>query len=177
MTPEEWSRIYREAWDLYYTPEHIKTILRRAAACSLGVSHLAALLWSFSRTVEFENVHPLQSGLFRRKYRLDRRHGMAPDPAWRFYPKLAWEILSKHARMFRHLVAIHLTLRRIRHDPLRHAYMDQALADTSDDDTATLELFTHNEGAREGAAHERKVAALTQGGRASAHAGAGVTVG
>jgi hypothetical protein len=79
--------------------------------------------------------------------------------------------------MFRHLVAIHLTLRRIRHDPLRHAYMDQALADTSDDDTATLELFTHNEGAREGAAHERKVAALTQGGRASAHAGAGVTVG
>jgi hypothetical protein len=166
MTGEEWSRIYREAWDIYYTPEHIETILRRAAACDLGVSHLAALLWGFSRSVSFENVHPLQSGLFRRKYRLDRRHGLAPEPVWRFYPKLAWEILSKHARMFRHLVAIHLTLRRIRHHPQRHAYTDQALADTCDDDTVTLELFTHNEEAREQVAHERKVAALTHGGRA-----------
>ena len=179
MTPEEWSGIYREAWDLYYTPEHIETILRRAAACSIGVSHLAVLLWGFSRSVSFENVHPLQSGLFRRKYRLDRRHGMAPDPVWHFYPKLAWEILSKHACMLRHFLAISKILRRVRHDPQRYAYMDQALADASDDETETLQLFTHNEDARERVAHERKVAALTHGGRVSAQADAraGASVG
>jgi radical SAM family protein len=172
MTSEEWSRIYREAWDLYYTPEHIETVLRRAAACNLGVSHLAALMWSFSRCVSFENVHPLQSGLFRRKYRLDRRHGVAPEPVWRFYPKLAWDILSKHARMLRHFLAISATLRRVRNDPQRYAYMDQALADTCDDEPDTLQLFTHNEDARDTVAHERKVAALTHGGRATIQAGA-----
>lgn len=164
MSQEEWSRIYREAWDLYYTPEHIEAILRRAAACNLGVSHLAMLLWSFSRCVSFENVHPLQGGIFRRKYRLDRRHGMAPDPVWRFYPKLAWEILSKHTRMLKHFLAISAVLRRVRRDPKKYAYTDQALDDTSDDESEALQLFTHNEDARERVAHERKVAALTHGG-------------
>ena len=28
----EWEGIYREAWDLYYSPTHMKTLLRRAAA-------------------------------------------------------------------------------------------------------------------------------------------------
>jgi hypothetical protein len=161
MTPEEWSGIYREAWNIYYTPEHIRTILRRAGASNLGVSHLAELLWVFSRCVEFENVHPLQSGLFRRKYRLDRRYGMAPEPVWRFYPKLAWNVLSKHTRMFNHWLSIQWTLRGVRRDPQRYAYSDQALAAVSDDETETLELFTHNEGAREQVAHTRKIEALT----------------
>src|SRR5262249_399170 len=30
MTKAEWEAIYREAWSLYYTPEHTKTLMRRA---------------------------------------------------------------------------------------------------------------------------------------------------
>jgi hypothetical protein len=167
MSQDEWADIYRSAWDIYYTPAHMKTILR-AAAFNVGVSHLAELLYAFSRSVEFENVHPLQLGLLRRKYRRDRRHGMAQEPVWRFYPKYAWETLSKHARMIRHLLSIHLTVRRLRRDPARLAYTDLALTAVSDDES--FDLFTHNEGARDQVVHVRKIAALTQGTHASAEA-------
>ena len=39
-------------------------------------------------------------------------------------------------------------------------YMDQALTPVVDDETETLEMFTHNEGARGEVKHQRKIAAL-----------------
>ncbi len=36
MSDEEWEEAYRAAWLNYYTPEHVRTILRRAAAHKLG---------------------------------------------------------------------------------------------------------------------------------------------
>jgi radical SAM superfamily enzyme YgiQ (UPF0313 family) len=75
MSKEEWEGIYRAAWDIYYTPEHMQTILRRAGAYDVGISHLTGMLSMFSKSVAIEKVHPLQGGLFRRKHRLDRRYG------------------------------------------------------------------------------------------------------
>jgi hypothetical protein len=45
MSAREWEAIYREAWSLYYTPRHMKTLLRRAAATGVplgspGESHM-----------------------------------------------------------------------------------------------------------------------------------------
>src|SRR5438552_8909734 len=31
MSKEQWEGIYRDAWKIYYTPEHIESILRRSA--------------------------------------------------------------------------------------------------------------------------------------------------
>ena len=36
MSDAEWEEAYRAAWANYYTPEHMRTILRRAAAHPLG---------------------------------------------------------------------------------------------------------------------------------------------
>jgi hypothetical protein len=44
-------------------------------------------------------VHPLQGGLFRRKYRTDRRPGLPLELRFVFYPRYAWEIVSKYARL------------------------------------------------------------------------------
>ena len=167
MSKEEWAGIYREAWNLFYTPEHMQTILRRAAVFDLGVSHLTALLHIFSKAVEIENVHPLQAGLFRRKRRLDRRFGMPIEPVWVFYPKLVWEGISKHARMARHWLMLDRMRRRVRSHPDRHLYRDASLAPVTDEENETLELFTHNEGARHEVEHQRKVAELTHGGSRS----------
>ena len=38
MSNKEWQEIYHEAWLLYYTPEHMKTLLRRAMATGLVAS-------------------------------------------------------------------------------------------------------------------------------------------
>jgi radical SAM superfamily enzyme YgiQ (UPF0313 family) len=171
MSQQEWEGIYVEAWKIYYTPEHLKTILRRAAVFDIGISHLAGLLCIFAKTALIEKVHPLQSGLFRRKYRLDRRSGMPIEPVWMFYPKRVWEIVSKHARVAWEFYQIDVMRRRILKDPARHDYFDAALAPVTDDETDTMELFNHNEGARNEVVRVHKIAELTSGvGKTPAHA-------
>ena len=56
MTREEWHDVYRNAWEMYYTPEHMRTILRRAAAAGMGMHRLAAVLFFFSSYLAVENV-------------------------------------------------------------------------------------------------------------------------
>ena len=73
MTRTEWEGIYRAAWDIYYTPEHLERIMRRAGATGINLSSLAGTLLHFSQFTAMENVHPLQGGIFRLKYRTDRR--------------------------------------------------------------------------------------------------------
>jgi len=163
MSKAEWEGIYAEAWKIYYTPEHIKTILQRAAVFDLGISHLTGLLWIFSRASELERVHPLQSGLFRRKYRTDRRSSMPVEPIWKFYPKLVWEVAAKHARGLWHYLEIDRMRRAIQKDSQHKNYFDPSLAPVDDDENDTLELFTHNAGARDEVVRTRKIAALTSG--------------
>src|SRR5215469_7190109 len=74
MSDAEWEEAYRTAWETYYTPEHIRTILRRTAANKLGrlKTTLTTILW-FYLAFSFEGVHPLEAGVFRLKFRRDRR--------------------------------------------------------------------------------------------------------
>src|SRR6185312_11508304 len=164
MSAEQWNGIYRAAWDIYYTPEHMRTIMRRAAAFDLGLSHLQGLLFMFSKAVAIENLHPVQGGIWRRKYRLDRRYGLPIEPAWRFYPKAAWEVVRKVAFMARYWLQLDLMRRAVQSDPDKRAYMDAALQPVDEHDVETLAMFTHNEGARSEVARTKRIHDLTHGG-------------
>jgi tRNA A37 methylthiotransferase MiaB len=159
MSKAEWEAIYRQAWRLYYTPEHMQTILRRAAAFDCGISHLTGLLAMFSRAAELEGLHPLQAGVFRRKHRLDRRSGTAIEPAWIFYPRYGWETASKIVRMLDHWLKLDRVRRTVSRAPDRHLYTDTALTEV--DDANSLDLFTHNDAARDEVARTRRIASLT----------------
>jgi len=161
MTRPQWEQVYRDAWKLYYSPAHIERLLRRAAASGIGVSRLATMIFAFSSIVEIENVHPLQGGILRLKFRADRRPGFALEPAWRFYPRFVAETVSKQVRYFRKWLIVERLRRRIRKDPARADYRDPALAPVDVADTETLELFTHNEGARSAVRHARRIKELT----------------
>jgi radical SAM superfamily enzyme YgiQ (UPF0313 family) len=163
MSRAEWEEIYRAAWDTYYTREHLEAIIRRGTATNMGVSRLQAVLWFFSSVHSVENLHPLQCGVVRLKYRRDRRPGMPREPIWTFYPKYAFGLVAKHLRVFRHWWDLELMVRRARRQAGPGQYMDLALSPVEDDETETLEIFTHNEAARHEVAHTRKVAALTHG--------------
>jgi len=163
MSAAEWNGIYRAAWDIYYTPEHMQTIMRRAAACDLGLSHLQGLLFMFSKAVAIENLHPLQGGIWRRKHRLDRRYGLPIEPVWRFYPKAGWEVARKVSFMARHWMQLERMRRSVQKDPERRSYTDAALQPVAEGETETLEMFTHNEGARNEVARARKIHELTHG--------------
>jgi radical SAM superfamily enzyme YgiQ (UPF0313 family) len=161
MSRAEWENAYRMAWKLYYSPEHIERLLRRAAASGIGVSRLATMLFGFSCAVDIENVHPLQAGILRLKYRTDRRPGLPVEPAWRFYPSFIAETLRKQVKYFRQWRMIERLRRSIRKDPERMSYRDEALAPVEAGDTETLALFTHNESARSAVQHARKIKELT----------------
>ena len=89
MSAEEWQDIYDRAWDAFYTPEHIETLMRRAVASGMKSSKIMTMALWFYGCQAFERVHPLQGGIFRRKYRLDRRPGLPIESPFVFYPRYA----------------------------------------------------------------------------------------
>jgi radical SAM superfamily enzyme YgiQ (UPF0313 family) len=161
MTQAQWEGIYRQAWKLYYSPEHIETLLRRAVVTGIGPSRLATMLAGFASIVEVENLHPLQSGIVRLKWRTDRRPGLPIEPAWRFYPRVIVEGVRKQLRYLSIWRSIDKIRRKVRNDPDRANYRDQALAPVDAADAQSLALFTHNEGARAAVEHARKIKELT----------------
>jgi radical SAM superfamily enzyme YgiQ (UPF0313 family) len=161
MSKDEWEQVYRAAWETYYTPEHMETILRRGASVDCSMSRLVSFVFLFCSSVPLENAHPLQGGLLRRKYRLDRRPGLPIEPIWSFYPKYAWNFVTKYARAVRLLLWLHQTNRRIQRDPNRYTYTDLAMTPVTDDETERLELFTHSDAARDAVAHVHKIEQLT----------------
>jgi radical SAM superfamily enzyme YgiQ (UPF0313 family) len=167
MSPEEWDAVYRAAWAAYYTPEHKMTIMRRAAAAGMGMSRLLAVLFAFSVAFPVEKLHPLQFGAFRLKYRLDRRPGFPIEPVWAFYPKYWWEIVTKHVRLAKQWIEMSRMCARARREQKLNPYTDLAMTPVTDEETDTLEMFTHNAGARDQVAHARKVDALTHGKQAA----------
>jgi Radical SAM superfamily len=173
MSKEEWEQVYRSAWEMYYTPEHMETILRRGAATSCSMSRLVSFVFLFCSSVPIENVHPLQGGLLRRKYRRDRRPGMPIEPIWSFYPKFASDFMSKYSRALRLLLRLHFTNRRLQKNPNRYAYTDVAMTPVTEGETDKLELFTHSDAARQAVAHAHKIEQLTgahKAAKAAAHA-------
>ena len=166
MSKQEWEDIYREAWSLYYTPKHMKTLLRRAAATGVPMDSLVKLLVRFATTVRLEKVHPLQSGVLRSKRQSERRPGLPRENPWNFWSRYTWETLNKHAMFAGAIVRLMLTAIAISRAPAARTYMDQALTPVGDDGDETLDLFTKTTGGRAAVAHIKKVAGLIGAGRA-----------
>lgn len=163
MTQPEWEGIYRDAWRLFYSSEHMLTILRRAAATGVRTTSIMKLLMWFSTSVDVEHVHPLQGGVVRFKDRLDRRPGLPIEPAWRFYPRHALETVSKSAKLLWLLARLEMQRRRIEKSAEKASYMDAALMPVVDDETETLEIFNQSEAARGAVRHAHNIDVLTHG--------------
>jgi hypothetical protein len=140
MSPEEWNNAYRMAWERYYTTDHIETIMKRTAATRGNVSNALFLITWFTGSIKIEKIHPLESGLLRRRFRRARRPGYPVVSAWRFYPAYYAETISKMWQWG----SLYFGLRRkylaIRRDPHRFAYMDTALTAVTDEEE-DRELF------------------------------------
>ena len=167
MSKQEWEDIYHEAWSLYYTPKHMKTLLRRAAATGVPMGSLVKLLVRFATTVRLENMHPLQSGVLRSKRQSERRPGLPRENPWIFWSRYTWETLNKNAMFAGAIVRLMLTAIAISRAPAARTYMDQALTPVGDDGDETLDLFTKTTGGGAAVAHINKVARLIGAGRAA----------
>lgn len=142
MTDEEWETVYREAWHAFYTPQHMKTILRRTAAGNGDLYEMSLLLGWFLLSIRFEGVHPLESGLWRMKFRADRRSGMPLESPLQFYPRymehFVWKLWHRIGWILR------LTWMRwcVEWDLNKKRYRDVSLTPAAEVDLERLDL-TH----------------------------------
>ena len=162
MSKQEWDAIYLEAWSLYYTPEHMTTLLRRAAATGVWMMSVVKLLITFSVSVRVENVHPLQTGILRLTHPSERRSGLPRESAWLFYPRYLWRTLVKTSKIAWTVLWVLSVKRRILRDPDHRNYTDDALTPAQDDDELKLDLLTKTTGAKAAIDHQNKVKELTR---------------
>ncbi len=148
MSKRQWQDVYNLAWRTYYTPEHMTTVMRRAAATDISVGRMMFLLLWFYGCVTIEKIHPLQGGYLRRKVRGDRRSGLPIEHPLVFYPKFAFDLVAKHVALLRLIWRAGLVRRAIKRDPSAAAYRDQALTPVTAAELDDLELFTVTASAR-----------------------------
>jgi len=141
MSAEQWQDAYRDAWTRYYSPEHIRTLLRRARACGIKTRKMAHMAVWFHGCSTIEKVHPLDGGFFRMKSRRERRPGLPVDGALRFYATYLREIATKHLRFARLLLQLRLLASRLDRDPAAADYRDTASRCAAGEVSPRLELL------------------------------------
>jgi radical SAM superfamily enzyme YgiQ (UPF0313 family) len=140
MSREDWDNVYKLAWQRYYTTDHVDTVLRRVATTSANASNVLFLMTWFKGSIEIENIHPLEGGFFRLKFRRDRRPSRRLEPAWRFYALYWSELIIKTARWCTLYLRLRRVYLRIKHDPKRYQYSDPAMTPIAAEEL-TREIF------------------------------------
>jgi hypothetical protein len=164
MSDAEWEDAYRAAWESFYTPEHIRTILRRAAACRLGrpSTTLTTLLW-FKLVSAYEGVHPLEGGALRLKCRRDRRLGLPRENPLLFYPRYLGETVAKIWRYVSVYRKCKVLLDEVLAAPDRWTYSDLAIAPPRADEFEALDLYHATAGGEAALARKYRNDAIREG--------------
>jgi len=149
MSAEAWRRAYHDAWRRFYDLQHVETMMRRAVACGIRPRKIGIMALWFYGSITIEKVHPLQGGFLRCKYRKDRRPGLRLESPLAFYPRYAWEVLSKAARFIALARQYHKIRKRVESDSAGVHYRDLALTPVTADEVGRLEIFTATESARQ----------------------------
>ncbi|HSR75492.1 MAG TPA: radical SAM protein [Xanthobacteraceae bacterium] len=157
MSDREWEEAYRAAWLAYYTPEHLRTILRRCAASKVSRPNttLTTILW-FLLMILFEGVHPLEGGAVRLKYRRDRRPSFRRESPLVFYPRywIGTAIkLSKYAMVY---WRARKTYKEVMAAPDRWTYTDVAITPPKADEFEALDLYHATSGGEAALARKRR---------------------
>jgi hypothetical protein len=161
MSDREWEEAYRAAWLAYYTPEHLRTILRRCAASKVSRPNttLTTILW-FLLMILFEGVHPLEGGAVRLKYRRDRRPSFRRESPLVFYPRywIGTAIkLSKYAMVY---WRARNTYKEVMAAPDRGTYTDIAITPPKADEFEALDLYHATSGGEAALARKRREDAI-----------------
>jgi pyruvate-formate lyase-activating enzyme len=164
MSDGQWQSIYDRAWHLYYSPQHIETLIKRAIGDGINPARLTSMIFTFYASHAFEHVHPLQSGAIRRKRRRDRRSTLPRESVLLFYPRRLMEILRTYIPALLFLWRLTRLRHRLQKDPATRSYRDLAISPLDNDLANPLELYEATESARQvvSRARVRAAAALHQ---------------
>ena len=155
MSAEQLLAVYHDAWRRYYSLEHIETMLKRAMVSGASPRRVSESAFFFRAAAVHEQVHPLQSGVFRRKSRSQRRSDMPRENIVAFAWRRVGDVVGTYVPMLRLWWQIERLRRRVKRDPANARYMDAAttpVAGVVED----LELYRTSDAARSAADFARK---------------------
>jgi radical SAM superfamily enzyme YgiQ (UPF0313 family) len=148
MSREEWERTYNEAWNWFYTDEHVERLMRRNAAYGIKPVRLYRGVLQIYGAANFERVHPQQCGNFRRKARTQRRPELPRVPAIVFYPVHGWRTLVKYTRYLAYALRLYRMRLRVEREAAAGAYSDLAITPVVEAENESLEMFELNAASR-----------------------------
>jgi len=148
MSAEALQGAYDRAWHQYYSWPHIETLMKRVIAARIKPARLGSMIFQFYASYRFERVHPLQSGVFRRKVRTERRSSLPRESIFVFYPRRVWEVLTTYLPGLWFAVRLTRLRKRLQRDPAARGYMDDAIRPVEAGGEERLELFTVTEAAQ-----------------------------
>jgi hypothetical protein len=128
MSAQEWRGTYDRAWHLYYSPQHVETLLRRAKASGIAMGRIVWSICCYYGSYRFERVHPLQCGILRRKVRTTRRPGLPRENPFVFHARRVGEFLSKYSSLAAYYLWLERLRRRIEREVDAVTYTDAALS-------------------------------------------------
>jgi radical SAM superfamily enzyme YgiQ (UPF0313 family) len=132
MSRAEWRAIYQQAWETYYTDEHVETVLRRCIATGTSPGKTMFFIVWFKGCIGIEGIHPLEGGFLRIRSRRNRRPGMPKENPLLFHPRNILLTFWKQIRWISLYTRMRMIYRRVKNDPERLKYTDLALEPVTD---------------------------------------------
>lgn len=142
MSKDEWQGIYRQAWDLYYSNDHVKTLMKRKVAAGDSPESVWVYALQFVGSIRYEKVHPLQAGIIRRKIRTQRRSGLPEEQPVRFYCRRVQEMLTTYVPYLCCVLRSWLICKWIKHHPATKRYIDIAIMPVDEVEGEQLKTFS-----------------------------------
>lgn len=159
MSDEEWEQAYLDAWNTFYTWDHMETVLRRMVALGSNkrLTTINRLLW-YREFVRLYGIHPLESGFLRIKVRNDRRPGFARQTAVEFLRDYGAELGYTTRELITTYARLRIIMERLwaARAQLRTSYADVATTPPSEDEHERLELFSGTRGGAEAVEKDRE---------------------
>jgi hypothetical protein len=161
MSDEDWDAAYLDAWDRFYSFDHMETVLRRTRALRSNKRFATMRRLATHRLFpRIYGIHPLEGGIARVRHRRDRRPTLKRESPLVFYPRefvrsIAnnFGVISTHFRLW-------LVLRRVWRDERSLAYTDAAISRSASEEG--LALFNQTRGGKAVVERERRQRALIE---------------
>ena len=100
---------------------------------------------SFYCAARIEQVHPMDGGAFRLKFRRDRRSGLPLENPFLFYTRYLKEIVVKHMKFFMNYLVFLRRYKRVMNEREPSEDHDIAMQPVDWDELDKLELYTNSE--------------------------------
>jgi hypothetical protein len=157
MSDAEWDEVFTAAWEAYYTEDHMRTVLKRAAArSSKRMTNLANGLLFFSLAHKVEHLHPVETGNDRMFFREDRRPGLPREEPEAFAARVRVDAELKARIRNEATSRMNQIYAEVMTASDRLTYRDTATTPPSEEEFASLDLYHATHGGEAALARKRR---------------------